>query len=75
MAATGAAQVEPDCSAYVGDRYENDVIGARQAGFGLALQIQSPAPAPTRFDANHPPDAVVENLMQVVEIVTRNGAQ
>ncbi len=54
---------------YVGDRFEYDVVGARRAGFGLAIQIKSPVSAQAKCDADESPDAVVEDLMQVVDVV------
>jgi HAD superfamily hydrolase (TIGR01549 family) len=72
LAATHEAQVSPACSAYVGDKFDYDIVGARRAGFGLAIQIQSPASAQAKCEADEPPDAIVENLMQVVDRVTRS---
>jgi putative hydrolase of the HAD superfamily len=65
--------VPPAECAYVGDTVSRDVIGARRSGYGLAIQIKSflTTQADRETDVE-PPDAVVENLMQVVEIVSRS---
>lgn len=57
--------------AYVGDTISRDVVGARRAGYALAIQIKSflTARADRATDVE-PPDAVVENLMQVADWVT-----
>jgi putative hydrolase of the HAD superfamily len=61
--------------AYVGDTISRDVIGARRAGYGLAIQIRSfltdMADEGTLVDAGRP-DAVIHDLMQVVGLVTRD---
>jgi len=62
----------PVACAYVGDMISRDVIGARRAGYGLVIQIES-------FLTNgqdHPasaesPDMIIENLLQIADIVTR----
>jgi putative hydrolase of the HAD superfamily len=65
--------VPPAECAYVGDTVSRDVIGARRSGYGLAIQIKSflTTQADRETDVE-PPDAVVENLMQVVEIISRS---
>ncbi len=53
---------------YVGDRIARDIVGARKAGFGLAIQI--------RNDFNHgevdqgaTPDAVIEDMTELLDIL------
>lgn len=64
-----------DC-AYVGDTISRDVIGARRAGYRFVIQIKSFLT--TRSDGEKDvegPDAVVENLMQVVDLVNGSSKQ
>lgn len=64
-------QVPPEACAYVGDTISRDVIGARRAGFGLAIQIKSFLTARSdRGVEDVKPDAVIQNLTEVVELVT-----
>ncbi len=61
----------PAACAYVGDTISRDVIGARRAGYGLAIQIKSFLTSKAdRGTERERPDAVVENLLQVVDLVT-----
>ena len=62
--------VLPAECAYVGDTVSRDVIGAHRAGYAMAIQIKSfltqkvdQVPSPEQ------PDAIIENLMQVVDLV------
>lgn len=69
QAARALARPPAQC-AYVGDTVSRDVSGARRAGYGLAIQIKSFLTAQSdRATDVQAPDAVIENLMQVVEIV------
>jgi putative hydrolase of the HAD superfamily len=64
--------------AYVGDTLSRDVIGARRAGYGLAIQIpsfltnQSDRGTETESlpDQGLGPDAVIHDLTQVVDLLT-----
>jgi len=67
----------PAACAYVGDTISRDVIGARRAGYGLAIQIRSfitdkvdrqPGTGP-EGDRTMVPDAVIHDLMQVIPAV------
>jgi putative hydrolase of the HAD superfamily len=67
----------PAACAYVGDTVTRDVIGARRAGYGLAIQIRSfltdkvdrATDADSAGDGTPVPDAVIDDLMQVIELV------
>ncbi len=65
--------LSPSACAYVGDTVSRDVVGAHRAGYRLAIQIKSflTTVADKKTDTELP-DAIVENLMQVVDIVTRS---
>lgn len=60
----------PHACAYVGDTISRDVIGARRAGYAMVIQIKSFLT--TKSDSERdvtPPDAVVQNLAQVIGLV------
>jgi putative hydrolase of the HAD superfamily len=60
--------------AYVGDTLSRDVIGARRAGYGLAIQIRSFLTDRSDLGiVDVAPDATIQDLMQVVELVSRVG--
>ncbi len=63
----------PAACAYVGDTVSRDVIGARRAKYGLAIQIKSFLTDKTDHGtSNVLPDAVIHDLMQVINLVTPN---
>ena len=63
-------RLTPAECAYVGDTVSRDVIGARRAGYGLVIQIKSFLTAQSdRATDVEPPDAIVQDLMQVVALV------
>lgn len=66
-------QLPPEACAYVGDTVSRDVIGARRAEYGLVIQIKSflTGKADVGVDSV-PPDAVITDLRQVVDLVTLN---
>lgn len=66
--------VPPSACAYVGDTVSRDVIGARRAGYGMVIQIKSflTTKADSEEDVE-PPDAVVQNMMQVADLVDHSG--
>lgn len=56
--------------AYVGDTISRDVVGARRAGYGLAIQIKSfLTTVSDKATDTEPPNAIITNLMQVVDLV------
>lgn len=69
LEATRNLGVHPDRSAYVGDRLDRDVAGARQAGFAMTIIIQEPEDTllePT--DASLTPDHVIHHLTELLTI-------
>ncbi len=69
--ATRALGLPPDACAYVGDTISRDVAGARRAGLGLAIQIKSFLTSRSdRASDTLAPDALVQNLTQVIDLVT-----
>jgi putative hydrolase of the HAD superfamily len=70
LEATRLINAPPAECAYVGDTVSRDIVGARRAGYALALQIKSFLTTVSDGEKDvEPPDAVVENLMQVVDLV------
>jgi putative hydrolase of the HAD superfamily len=70
LEATRLMDLPPAACAYVGDTVSRDVIGARRAGYGLVIQIKSFLTTQADGETDvAPPDAVVQNLTEVVEIV------
>lgn len=64
-------QLPPGACAYVGDTVSRDIIGARRAEFGLAIQIKSfLTERSDRATGNEAPDAVIHDLMEVIDLVT-----
>jgi len=64
-------QLPPEACAYVGDTVSRDVIGARRAGYRLAIQIKSFLTDKADLGVDSvPPDAVITDLRQVVDVVT-----
>jgi putative hydrolase of the HAD superfamily len=62
------AEVPTSACLYVGDRIARDILGARKAGYGMAVQI--------RHDFDHGeaddgavPDAIIDSMTELVEIV------
>lgn len=61
----------PAACAYVGDTVSRDVTGARRAGYGLTVQIKSfLTTLADRGTESESPDAVVQSLMEVANLVT-----
>jgi len=68
----------PGACAYVGDTISRDVVGARRAGYGLAIQIRSfltdkvdhETDATQGDDRSMAPDVVIYDLMQVIPVVS-----
>ena len=62
----------PAGCAYVGDTISRDVIGARRAGYGLAIQIKSflTTKADKETDVEQP-DAIIRDLREVVGLMER----
>jgi len=61
--------VEPARSVYVGDNPSRDILGARLAGFGLAIILMEPATLakePPRED--HRPDKIIHSLAELLDL-------
>lgn len=63
--------LRPQSCAYVGDTVSRDVVGARSAGYGLAIQIKSFLTDKSDKETDiERPDAVILDLRQVIPLVT-----
>jgi putative hydrolase of the HAD superfamily len=58
---------------YVGDRIARDIIGARRAGYGLAVQIHHDYQHGEN-DEGATPDAVIENMAELLDIIQAANA-
>jgi putative hydrolase of the HAD superfamily len=68
--AASLMHLPPHACAYVGDTVSRDVIGARRAGYGMAIQIRSFLTDRSDQGVEHvPPDAVIQDLREVVDLV------
>ncbi len=62
----------PAACAYVGDTVSRDVIGARRAGYGLAIQIKSfLTDKADRGTEGVQPDAIIHDLTEVTSLVAQ----
>ncbi len=67
--AVKSMQVQPECSAYVGDQPERDVAGARSAGFGLSIILLQPGQVwKEPADPALKPEHVIQTLTSLLEI-------
>jgi HAD superfamily hydrolase (TIGR01549 family) len=62
------ANVPTGQCAYIGDRISRDIVGARKAGFKLAVQIRHDFKH-GEDDSGATPDAVIDNMAEFVEIL------
>jgi HAD superfamily hydrolase (TIGR01509 family) len=62
------ANVPAGSCVYVGDRIARDIIGARKAGYKLAIQIQHDFEH-GEDDIGPPPDAVITQMTELVDIL------
>jgi putative hydrolase of the HAD superfamily len=66
----------PSACAYVGDTVSRDVIGARRAGYALAIQIKSFLTTKVDKDTEtEKPDVVITDLSQVVHVVLKHNRE
>jgi putative hydrolase of the HAD superfamily len=71
--ATHLMHLPPHACAYVGDTVSRDVIGARRAGYGMAIQIRSfLTDRSDQGTEDVPPDAFIQDLREVAGLVTPN---
>src|SRR5690606_18206975 len=62
------AGVPTGACAYVGDKINRDIVGARRSGFRLAVQIKHKYDDGIK-DEGASPDAVIENMQELIPIL------
>jgi FMN phosphatase YigB (HAD superfamily) len=66
-------QLEPAQCAYLGNKISSDVVGSRNAGFAMALVLESPdKPLQITCDADKP-DAIIHQLSELLDIFSRRN--
>jgi putative hydrolase of the HAD superfamily len=66
--ATSQAGVEPGRSVYVGDNLDRDVVGTREAGFGMVIILLDGKDASGEVDGQTKPDLIIHKLSDLLEI-------
>ena len=77
-AGLGALGFEARDCAFVGDRLSRDIIGARQAGFGLVIQIfHAPSVEKDRAleSLGYAPDVVIHDLAEIPGVLTKRNKE
>ncbi len=67
LEAARQAGVDPARSAYVGDNPSRDVLGSRQAGFGMVIIMLDPAD-PKSPNGENQPDLIIQEFSQLLDI-------
>jgi len=62
------ADVPTGACAYIGDKINRDIVGARRSGFRLAVQIKHKYDDGIQ-DEGASPDAIIENMMELIPIL------
>ena len=61
--------IDPGKCAYVGNRISKDLVGCRQAGFGLGIFLETPEnPQSVEVDLPIQPDLVIRSLSELLDI-------
>jgi putative hydrolase of the HAD superfamily len=69
LEAARQAGVEPARAAYVGDNPSRDVVGGRQAGFGMIIIMLGPEEVEKRdLTGDNQPDAIIHTLSDLLEL-------
>lgn len=62
------ASVPTSACAYIGDKVNRDIVGARRSGFRLAIQIKHTYDDGIK-DEGATPDAIIKNMMELIPIL------
>jgi len=69
LEAARQAGVEPARAAYVGDNPSRDVVGGRQAGFGMIIIMLDPEEVGKKdFTGDNQPDAIIHTLSDLLDL-------
>jgi HAD superfamily hydrolase (TIGR01549 family) len=71
--AASLADLPTSSCAYVGDKINRDIVGARRSGFRLAIQIKHEYDDGVK-DEGAIPDAIIENMHDLIPIIQRELA-
>jgi putative hydrolase of the HAD superfamily len=66
--ATDTAGVKPENCVYVGDNLNRDVVGTKEAGFGMVIIIQDEREAVEKVTVQAEPDIVIHKLIELLDI-------
>lgn len=66
--ATDTAGVKPENSVYVGDNINRDVVGTKEAGFGMVIIVQDKREAVEPVSVDAQPDLVIQELRELLDI-------
>ena len=66
--ATDTAGVKSENSVYVGDNLNRDVVGTKEAGFGMVIIIQDEREAVEKVTVQAEPDIVIHKLIELLDI-------
>ena len=66
--ATNQAGVKPEQSVYVGDNLNRDVIGTRDAGFGMVIILSNELEVNQEMDKKTKPDLIIQKLSDLLNI-------
>jgi len=66
--ATDTAGVKPENCVYVGDNLNRDVVGTKEAGFGMVIIIQDEREAVEKVTVQVEPDIVIHKLVELLDI-------
>ncbi len=68
LEAARIAQVEPKHCVYVGDNLKRDVVGSRQAGYGMVIIMQETDEFDTNLEPENKPDLIIRKLRDLIDI-------
>ncbi len=69
LEAARRAGVAPDCSVYVGDNPKRDILGTRQAGFGMVILMLEPEEVEQEtLSGENAPDRVIYRFSDLLDI-------
>ncbi len=66
--ATKTAGVKPERCVYVGDNMNRDVVGTKEAGFGMVIIIQDERESVEPVSVDVQPDMVIHKLIELLDI-------
>jgi HAD superfamily hydrolase (TIGR01549 family) len=66
--ATCTAEVEPENCVYVGDNLNRDVVGTKEAGFGMVIIVKDERESVEKVTVDVQPDLVIHKLRELLDI-------